>query len=29
MVHTRIHYNVRDGVATIELDDPPANTYSY
>jgi enoyl-CoA hydratase/carnithine racemase len=25
----RIHYEVADGVATIELNDPPANTYSY
>jgi enoyl-CoA hydratase/carnithine racemase len=25
----RIHYSAREGVALIELDDPPANTYSY
>ena len=24
-----IHYGVEDGVAILELDDPPANTYSY
>src|SRR5437773_7737795 len=29
MAHTKINYGVRDGVATIELNDPPANTYSY
>src|SRR5437660_7219577 len=29
MAHTKIIYGVRDGVATIELNDPPANTYSY
>src|SRR5437867_7335668 len=29
MAHTKISYGVRDGVATIELTDPPANTYSY
>jgi enoyl-CoA hydratase/carnithine racemase len=26
---SRINASVRDGVAVIELDDPPANTYSY
>ncbi|MGH9350358.1 MAG: enoyl-CoA hydratase/isomerase family protein [Vicinamibacterales bacterium] len=29
MPYTRIHYSTRDGVAEIELRDPPANTYSY
>src|SRR5213592_2944212 len=29
MAYTKINYAVRDGVATIELNDPPANTYSY
>src|SRR5437660_3051321 len=29
MAHTKIAYTVSDGVATIELSDPPANTYSY
>ncbi len=29
MAYEKIHYSVRDGVATIELNDPPANTYSY
>src|SRR6187399_2331145 len=29
MSYERIRYSVVDGVATIELDDPPANTYSY
>src|SRR6266404_3240859 len=29
MTHTKIDYTVREGVATIELNDPPANTYSY
>src|SRR5438046_9031802 len=29
MAHTKINYGVRDGVATLELNDPPANTYSY
>lgn len=24
-----VHYRVEDGVAVLELDDPPANTYSY
>ncbi len=24
-----VHYGVEDGVAILELDDPPANTYSY
>jgi enoyl-CoA hydratase len=24
-----VHYGVEDGVAVLELDDPPANTYSY
>jgi enoyl-CoA hydratase len=25
----RVHYRVEDGVAIFELDDPPANTYTY
>jgi enoyl-CoA hydratase/carnithine racemase len=29
MSFSKIHYTVSDGVATIELNDPPANTYSY
>jgi enoyl-CoA hydratase len=29
MAYTKIGYSVRDGVATIELNDPPANTYSF
>jgi enoyl-CoA hydratase len=29
MGYSKIAYDVRDGVATIELNDPPANTYSY
>ena len=29
MSHTKIKYAVSEGVATIELNDPPANTYSY
>jgi len=29
MAYTKINYATRDGVATIELNDPPANTYSY
>jgi len=29
MMYTKIAYTARDGVATIELNDPPANTYSY
>src|SRR3974390_3380088 len=29
MTYTKIRYQAADGVATIELDDPPANTYSY
>src|SRR6476619_8045338 len=29
MGYTRIEYAVADGVATIQLNDPPANTYSY
>ncbi len=29
MTYEKIRYIVTDGVATIELDDPPANTYSY
>lgn len=29
MPFAKIHYSVADGVATIELNDPPANTYSY
>ena len=26
---TLVHFQVRDGVATLTLDDPPANTYTY
>ena len=26
---TLVHYQVEDGVAILELDDPPANTYTY
>src|SRR5438045_3825155 len=29
MTYSKIDYATRDGVATIELNDPPANTYSY
>src|SRR5438046_4818086 len=29
MIYARIRYSVADAVATIELNDPPANTYSY
>jgi enoyl-CoA hydratase len=29
MSYKKIRYSVADGVATIELSDPPANTYSY
>jgi enoyl-CoA hydratase/carnithine racemase len=29
MNYSKIRYSVVDGVAEIELDDPPANTYSY
>ena len=29
MAHTKINYGVTDGIAVIELSDPPANTYSY
>jgi enoyl-CoA hydratase len=29
MGYFKIAYDVRDGIATIELNDPPANTYSY
>jgi enoyl-CoA hydratase len=29
MSYEKIRYSVADGVATIELSDPPANTYSY
>src|SRR5438034_2590065 len=29
MSYARIRYSVADAVATIELNDPPANTYSY
>jgi enoyl-CoA hydratase/carnithine racemase len=29
MSYTKIRYTVADGVATFELNDPPANTYSY
>jgi enoyl-CoA hydratase len=29
MGYKKIGYDARDGVATIELNDPPANTYSY
>jgi enoyl-CoA hydratase/carnithine racemase len=28
-MYTKIRYQVADGVATIELNEPPANTYSY
>jgi enoyl-CoA hydratase/carnithine racemase len=28
-VYQKIHYSTADGVAAIELTDPPANTYSY
>ncbi len=24
-----VHYRVADGIAVIEMDDPPANTYTY
>lgn len=29
MIYEKIRYSAREGVATIELNDPPANTYSY
>ena len=29
MTYSRIRYTTLDGVATLELNDPPANTYSY
>ncbi len=29
MTYTKIGYSTSDGVVTIELNDPPANTYSY
>src|SRR5438309_837150 len=29
MTYAKIDYSVADGIATIELNDPPANTYSY
>ena len=29
MAYSKIRYSTHDGVATIELNDPPANTYSY
>jgi enoyl-CoA hydratase/carnithine racemase len=29
MSYSKIRYSAQDGVATIELNDPPANTYSY
>src|SRR5205809_2247532 len=29
MAYSKIGYSSQDGVATIELNDPPANTYSY
>jgi len=29
MAYSKIHYSTQEGVATIELNDPPANTYSY
>ncbi len=29
MDKTLVHYQVEDGMATMELDNPPANTYSY
>jgi enoyl-CoA hydratase len=28
-VRTLVHYQVREGVATLTLDDPPANTYTH
>lgn len=28
-MYTKIRYEIAEGVATIELNDPPANTYSY
>jgi enoyl-CoA hydratase len=28
-MYTKIRYGIAEGVATIELNDPPANTYSY
>ena len=29
MHHQKINFSAADGIATIELNDPPANTYSY
>ena len=29
MAYQKIHYAVADGIALIEVSDPPANTYSY
>src|SRR5438034_4718046 len=29
MTYAKIRYSVSEGVATVELNDPPANTYSY
>src|SRR3954465_2255605 len=29
MTYSKINFSSRDGVATIELNEPPANTYSY
>ena len=29
MAYEKIGYSIADGIATIELNDPPANTYSY
>src|SRR5437762_14064801 len=29
MNYSKIRYSVGEGVATVELNDPPANTYSY
>src|SRR5437870_2129129 len=29
MAYSKIGYSAHDGVATVELNDPPANTYSY
>jgi len=29
MLYTKLHYSVTDGIALVELSDPPANTYSY
>ncbi|MCA1585922.1 MAG: enoyl-CoA hydratase/isomerase family protein [Acidobacteria bacterium] len=29
MVYAKLRYSVADGIAVVELNDPPANTYSY